>query len=78
MRRPTHHFGYATGLRASELVGARLGDIRRGEHGDHWLHVLGTPIRRHRKIRADANPFDPQWESYFEAPCIGIPLAYPQ
>ncbi|WP_175690798.1 site-specific integrase [Burkholderia anthina] len=34
-------FGYATGLRASELVGATLGDIRRDEHGDHWLHVLG-------------------------------------
>ncbi|HEM7808133.1 site-specific integrase [Burkholderia multivorans] len=34
-------FGYATGLRASELVGATLGEIRRDEHGDHWLHVLG-------------------------------------
>ncbi|MCA8273603.1 site-specific integrase [Burkholderia sp. AU30280] len=34
-------FGYATGLRASELVGALLGDIRRDEHGDHWLHVRG-------------------------------------
>nr|WP_242539094.1 site-specific integrase [Trinickia acidisoli] len=34
-------FGYATGLRASELVSASLGDIRRDEHGDHWLHVLG-------------------------------------
>ncbi|CAB3803772.1 Tyrosine recombinase XerC [Paraburkholderia caffeinitolerans] len=34
-------FGYATGLRATELVGATLGDIRRDEHGDHWLHVLG-------------------------------------
>ncbi|KWF80478.1 integrase [Burkholderia diffusa] len=34
-------FGYATGLRASELVGATLGDIRRDEHGDHWLPVLG-------------------------------------
>ncbi|CAJ4536369.1 phage integrase family protein [Burkholderia pseudomallei] len=34
-------FGYATGLRASELVGAKLGDIHRDEHGDHWLHVLG-------------------------------------
>ncbi|MGS1076293.1 phage integrase family protein [Burkholderia glumae] len=34
-------FGYATGLRASELVGATHGDIRRDEHGDHWLHVLG-------------------------------------
>ncbi|AOI86292.1 integrase [Burkholderia pseudomultivorans] len=34
-------FGYATGLRASELVSATLGDVRRDEHGDHWLHVLG-------------------------------------
>ena len=34
-------FGYATGLRAGELVGAKLGDIRRDEHGDHWLHVIG-------------------------------------
>ncbi len=33
-------FGYATGLRASELVGATLGDIRRDKHGDHWLHLL--------------------------------------
>jgi RNA-directed DNA polymerase len=28
--------------------------------------IASTPIRRHRKIRAAANPFDPQWESYFE------------
>lgn len=34
-------FGYATGLRASEFVGATLGDIRRDEHGDHWLQVIG-------------------------------------
>jgi 5-methylcytosine-specific restriction endonuclease McrA len=25
-----------------------------------------TPIRRHSKIKGDANPFDPQWEPYFE------------
>lgn len=29
--------------------------------------VASTPIRRHRKIKGAANPFDPQWESYFEA-----------
>nr|WP_217497430.1 group II intron reverse transcriptase/maturase [Trinickia violacea] len=29
--------------------------------------IASTPIRRHRKIQAVANPFDPQWESYFEA-----------
>lgn len=25
-----------------------------------------VPIRRHTKIKSDANPFDPAWESYFE------------
>ena len=25
-----------------------------------------TPIQRHVKIKADANPHDPQWEPYFE------------
>jgi site-specific recombinase XerD len=39
-------FGYATGLRASELVSATLADIRRDEHGDHWLHVLGKGGKR--------------------------------
>lgn len=34
-------FGYASGLRASELVAARLGDIQTDGHGDHWLKVLG-------------------------------------
>ncbi|PVX85729.1 site-specific integrase [Paraburkholderia unamae] len=34
-------FGYATGLRASELIGATLGDIRIDEHGNHWLHLVG-------------------------------------
>jgi integrase len=42
-------FGYATGLRASELVGATLVDIRRDEYGDHWLHgkrPVKAPARR--------------------------------
>ncbi len=30
------------------------------------LYVSDTPIRRHCKIRAAANPFDPLWEPYFE------------
>jgi site-specific recombinase XerD len=34
-------FAYATGLRASELVGAMLGSVRGDPHGDHWLHVVG-------------------------------------
>lgn len=28
--------------------------------------IASTPIRRHVKIKATANPFDPQWESYLE------------
>jgi site-specific recombinase XerD len=34
-------FGYATGLRASELVGATLGDVETDARGDHWLRVTG-------------------------------------
>jgi site-specific recombinase XerD len=34
-------FGYGTGLRASELVAAKLGRIEVDPHGDHWLHVVG-------------------------------------
>src|SRR5262249_27609697 len=32
-----------------------------------WLvRASETPIRRHVKIRGDANPYDPSWELYFE------------
>ncbi|WP_029049505.1 phage integrase family protein [Cupriavidus sp. amp6] len=34
-------FAYATGLRASELVGATLGGIEVDHHGDHWLYLVG-------------------------------------
>jgi len=30
------------------------------------IYAGETPIRRHVKVRAEANPFDPSWESYFE------------
>jgi site-specific recombinase XerD len=39
-------FGYATGLRASELVNAVLGDIRIDERHDHWLQVTGKGGKR--------------------------------
>ena len=29
------------------------------------VEASDVPIRRHRKIRADANPFDPSWDEYF-------------
>ena len=31
------------------------------------LKEMDTPIVRHIKIKADANPHDPQWEQYFES-----------
>ena len=34
-------FGYATGLRAGELVGAKLAHIEVDDHGDQWLKVIG-------------------------------------
>lgn len=30
------------------------------------LRAASLPIQRHVKVRAEANPFDPAWESYFE------------
>jgi site-specific recombinase XerD len=41
-------FGYATGLRASELVGATLGDIETDGQGDHWLKLIGKGSRAGR------------------------------
>jgi RNA-directed DNA polymerase len=30
------------------------------------LAAANTPIRRHRNIKGAANPYDPEWETYFE------------
>ena len=39
-------------------------------NGDHFwqklVYASETKIKRHRKIRAKANPFDPAWDEYFE------------
>lgn len=32
----------------------------------HLHKAADTPIKRHRKIRGEANPYDPAWEVYFE------------
>lgn len=32
----------------------------------YLTHAVYTPIRRHIKVRNEANPYDPQWELYFE------------
>jgi integrase len=39
-------FGYATGLRASELVGATLGHIETDARGDHWLYMNASRLRQ--------------------------------
>jgi RNA-directed DNA polymerase len=30
------------------------------------VYATDTKIKRHRKIKAEANPYDPIWEPYFE------------
>ena len=39
------------------------------------FRASSVPIRRHTKIKGDANPYDPQWEPYFEAR-LGVRMAH--
>jgi RNA-directed DNA polymerase len=39
------------------------------------FRASSVPIRRHTKIKGEANPYDPQWEPYFEAR-LGIRMAH--
>ena len=32
----------------------------------HLVKAKSIPIKRHVKIRSEANPYDPEWETYFE------------
>ncbi|MGZ8219244.1 group II intron maturase-specific domain-containing protein, partial [Methylomagnum sp.] len=57
-----HVIGGRTWVFACER-GDRIGGERR------WIELRrasDTKIKRHTVIRADANPFDPEWETYFE------------
>ena len=41
----------------------------------NWLKLAAsTPIRRHTKVKGDANPYDPTWEVYFEER-LGLKMA---
>ena len=40
----------------------------------HLRRASNTPIKRHTKIRSDANPYDPEWEIYFEER-LGLKMA---
>ena len=35
-------------------------------HTIHLIKLSSVPIQRHVKIKANANPYDPAWEQYFE------------
>src|SRR5205814_10668610 len=39
---------------------------KEGEQTWHLTRADTMPITRHVKIRGEANPYDPEWESYFE------------
>lgn len=45
--------------------------LEQGANGrSKWVRLVQiaeTPVRRHVKIKAEANPYDPRWEAYFEA-----------
>ncbi|WP_200962204.1 group II intron reverse transcriptase/maturase [Pseudovibrio sp. POLY-S9] len=43
---------------------AKVIDGKQGETLKRLINAADTPIRRHRKIRAKANPFDPTWDGY--------------
>jgi RNA-directed DNA polymerase len=46
-----------------------------GKPQEHRLIRLAyTPIKRHIKVKAAANPYDPAWERYFEAR-LGVKMA---
>ncbi|WP_129562829.1 group II intron reverse transcriptase/maturase [Paraburkholderia dokdonensis] len=56
-----HAIGDRKGVFASPKI------ARDGSRG--WLDlysISGTAIKRHKKIKGDFNPFDPQWEQYGE------------
>jgi RNA-directed DNA polymerase len=44
----------------------RISDAQGKYHPVQLLSVGAIRIRRHIKVRGQANPYDPQWESYFE------------
>lgn len=41
-------------------------DGRGKPHTIRLLKAADVPIKRHIKVKAHANPYDPQWETYFE------------
>ena len=48
-------------------------------YGNRLAYATDVRIRRHLKIKSDANPFDPAWRSYFDERVRGNPSGkYPK
>jgi len=44
--------------------------VQKAKGKRQWVKLIdisAIPIRRHIKVRAEANPFDPLWELYFDS-----------
>jgi RNA-directed DNA polymerase len=40
---------------------------KEGKTVTNWISLAyDTPIKRHTKVKSEANPYDPAWEVYFE------------
>lgn len=52
----------------SWMFAVRIDDLSGKEKPAYRMlrHAAQLPIERHQKIKADANPYDPAWEEYFE------------
>jgi len=48
------------------VLGGTYLDRRGKPHTIRLMKAADVPIKRHVKIRATANPYDPEWETYFE------------
>ena len=62
------HLGFEAGVKSLVM---KIPATEKEEDGAQreftLLQESATPIQRHVKIKADANPHDPQWEQYFES-----------
>jgi RNA-directed DNA polymerase len=48
---------------------------KNGKPIQNWIcRAVKTPIVRHTKIKGEANPYDPEWETYFEER-LGVKMA---
>jgi len=72
-RHPTKNAGWVK-TRYFHAIGGRTwtfaapADVQNQLNQASWkrlVYASDTPIRCHRKIRGEANPFDPRWYSYF-------------